>query len=155
MNDSKGLTVEYPFHIERKPRGRKKLNNGPAPQQPDRSRVPRISRLMALAIKYESLISDGHIENYADLARLGNITRGRATQIMNLLALAPDIQEDILHLPPNHEGFDAINEHSLREMIKIPLWNHQRAIWRAVSRAQSNIAASGVTESGGMQHGRS
>ena len=31
----------------------------------------------------------------ADLARLGHVTRARITQIMNLLMLAPDIQEAI------------------------------------------------------------
>src|SRR3712207_3152134 len=33
------------------------------------------------------------------VARLGHVTRARVTQIMNLLNLAPDIQEAILFLP--------------------------------------------------------
>lgn len=143
MNDSQGLTVECPFHIERKPRGRKKLNHGPTPEQPDRSSVPRISRLMVLAIKYQSLIRDGHIESYADLARLGSITRGRATQIMNLLVLAPDIQEEILHMPPTIKGADPVTEHHLRELTRTVFWNRQRAMWREVTDGprRANTAA--------------
>ena len=62
-------------------------------------RLPRIARLMALAIKFEGMIQAGVAADYADLARLGGVTRARMTQIMNLLNLAPDIQEQILFLP--------------------------------------------------------
>ena len=34
------------------------------------------------------------------------VTRARMTQIMNLLNLAPDIQEELLLLPPVTEGRD-------------------------------------------------
>src|SRR5689334_4852756 len=59
-------------------------------------RIPRISRLMALAIKFDDMITRGEVRDYADLARLGYVTRARMTQIMNLLHLAPDLQEGIL-----------------------------------------------------------
>ena len=35
----------------------------------------------------------------AELARLGRVSRARITQIMDLLMLAPEIQEEVLHLP--------------------------------------------------------
>ncbi len=62
-------------------------------------RLPRIARLMALAIKFDGMIREGVVTDYADLARLGLVTRARMTQIMNLLNLSPDIQEEILFLP--------------------------------------------------------
>jgi hypothetical protein len=37
------------------------------------------------------MIERGEVRDYADLARLGYVTRARLTQIMNLLLLAPDI----------------------------------------------------------------
>jgi hypothetical protein len=43
-----------------------------------------------------TLIQQGVVKDYADLARLGQVSRARITQIMNLLNLAPDIQEPIL-----------------------------------------------------------
>jgi hypothetical protein len=36
----------------------------------------------------------------AELAELAKLTPARVTQIMNLLGLAPDIQEEIFFLPP-------------------------------------------------------
>jgi len=53
---------------------------------------------MALAIRMEDLIRAGGIADYSELAQLGRVSRARITQIMNLLVLAPDIQERILFL---------------------------------------------------------
>ena len=88
------LVVEYSLTPTR--RGRKPSNQ---PVLVNTGKMPRITRLMALAIKFEGLIRDGVVSDYADLARLGVVTRARMTQIMNLLNLAPDIQEEILFLP--------------------------------------------------------
>src|SRR4051812_10325703 len=63
-------------------------------------RVPRITRLLALALKFEELIRTGAVSNYAVLARLGQVSRARVTQMTGLLNLAPDIQEEILFLRP-------------------------------------------------------
>jgi hypothetical protein len=46
------------------------------------------------------------VTDYADLARLGHVTRARVTQIMNLLNLAPDIQEELVFLPKTIRGRD-------------------------------------------------
>lgn len=40
----------------------------------------------------------------AELAELAKLTPTRVTQIMNLLYLAPDIQQEIFFLPPVTEG---------------------------------------------------
>ena len=56
-------------------------------------RVPRIARLMALALRFEHLVQSGTVRDYAELARLGQVSRARLTQITNLLHLAPDLQE--------------------------------------------------------------
>lgn len=58
--------------------------------------VPRIRRLLALALKMEQMIREGTVKNYAALAQLGQVSRARITQVMNPLQLAPDIQEEIL-----------------------------------------------------------
>src|SRR5687767_1615544 len=66
------------------------------PKLPEPPHVPRVARLMALAIKFQDMVDRGEVRDYADLARLGFVTRARLTQIMNLLLLAPDIQEQLL-----------------------------------------------------------
>ncbi len=48
----------------------------------------------ALAIHFDRLIQSGAVANYAELVRLGNVTRARMTQIMNLLNLALEIQDE-------------------------------------------------------------
>ena len=91
--------------------------------------IPRVAKLLALAIRFEKLVKRGDIQDYADLARLGYVTRARITQIMNLLNLAPDIQEDILFLPNTMKGRDPILEKDLRPVAAVPHWNRQRKMW--------------------------
>lgn len=55
---------------------------------------------MALAIHFERLVREGVVADYAQLSRLDHVTRGRMSQVMSLLQLAPDFQEAILFLPP-------------------------------------------------------
>jgi hypothetical protein len=85
---------------------------------------------MALAIHFDSLIKRGLVCDYADIARLGLVTRARVTQIMNLLLLAPDIQEEILCLPRSTQGRDAITERHLRAVTAVLGWGDQRKIWQ-------------------------
>ena len=93
-------------------------------------RIPRVAKLMALAIRFDQLIRDGVVTDQAELARLGHVSRARLTQIMNLLCLAPDIQEEILFLPATERGRDAITEKQLRPIAAIPNWRRQRQMWR-------------------------
>jgi hypothetical protein len=92
--------------------------------------VPRIARLMALAHHFESLRQQGTVTDYADLARLGGVTRARITQIMSLLNLAPDIQEDILFLPRTTQGRDPISTRSVLPIAQIIDWKKQWKRWR-------------------------
>jgi hypothetical protein len=91
--------------------------------------LPRVTRLMALAIKFDGMLARGEVKDFADLARLGYVTRARITQIMNLLTLAPDLQEALLSLPRTTTGHDPIREQSLRPITAIPHWNRQRKMW--------------------------
>ncbi len=80
-------------------RGRNSSSNRPAERQlevPPPPSVPRATRLLALALKMEQMIREGTVKNYRELAQLGRVSTARITQIMNLLHLAPDIQEDVL-----------------------------------------------------------
>jgi hypothetical protein len=90
---------------------------------------------MALAVRLEDLLQQGHIKDYADIARLGHVTRARATQIMNLLNLAPDIQEAILFLEPTVKGRDPIKEWQVRRIAACLEWRMQRRMWRRLLAA--------------------
>ena len=90
--------------------------------------IPRIARLMALAIRFEGMLQAGTVRDYAELARLGRVTRARMTQIMKLLDLAPDIQEQILFLPPVR----GLNERNLRSVVSRIDWRAQRRMFRKI-----------------------
>jgi hypothetical protein len=103
------------------------------PQEPLPERVPRITRLMALAVKFEQMIRQAVVSDYRELAQLGRVSRSRVTQIMNLLNLAPDIQEQILFLRADTAEQRGICEQSMRQLSSVLLWNDQRAQWHAMN----------------------
>jgi len=132
------LTVECKVHFETGRKTRKTLEVGdvspPAPETlVEPGRVPRVARLMALAIRLERLLAEGVARDYADLARLGGVTRARLTQIMNLTLLAPDIQEELLFLPRTLRGRDPVTEPELRAIAAVPDWRKQRRLWKCLS----------------------
>jgi hypothetical protein len=86
---------------------------------------------MALAIRFEELLEAGMVKDYADLARLGKVTRARITQIMNLVNLAPDLQERLLFLPRTLAWRDEISERTLRSVVSESCWSKQRARFAA------------------------
>jgi hypothetical protein len=97
---SGGKEVTYPFNF--RPAKAKPVIIGDS--------IPRIARLMALAIRFEGLLREKKIRDYAELARRGRVTRARITQIMRLRHLASDIQEQILFLTST----TCLNERNLR-----------------------------------------
>src|SRR5262245_9758080 len=103
------MTIEVPVAFPHPGRGtRTGLPSSAGAASLPLGRVPRVSRLMALALRLDELVRTGQVANYSALAALGHVTRARICQIMNLLQLAPDIQEALLSLPPTQRGRDAI-----------------------------------------------
>jgi len=128
------LTVEADIHFERRGRGSRRVLAPGTATGADRpaGRLPRVTRLMALAIRFDKLIRSGEVADYADLARLGHVSRARVTQIMNLLMLAPDVQEEILFLPRVTVGRDPIHLRQLQPIALTPDWRKQRHLWRVL-----------------------
>jgi len=93
-------------------------------------RVARLARLMALAIRLEGLIRQGALRDQAELARLGQVSRARISQILNLVHLAPDIQEHLLFLPLVHHGRERLHLADLQPLCRLGDWQDQRRRWR-------------------------
>lgn len=129
--NQEAITMVCPFSFTRSRAGSKKIGqkSDSVPAPVTEGRIPRVSRLMALTIKLGNDLQSGKLRDYSDVARLGRITRARATQIMNLQHLAPDIQEAVLFLPRTLAGRDAITEHDLRAVAATPVWDEQRRLW--------------------------
>ena len=66
--------------------------------------------------------------HYADLARLGCLTRERMSQIMELIWLAPDIQQEIIEFPPTSTPRFPINEVTVRRIAAELDWSEQREL---------------------------
>jgi hypothetical protein len=115
------ISLKWPA---RQAAGRPKKTAAPGPP-----RIPRITRLMALAIRFQDMIDRGEVKDYADLARLGFVTRARVTQIMNLTLLAPDIQEQLL-FSEESTASAGIAERNLRRIASAVSWKEQRRFLR-------------------------
>jgi hypothetical protein len=85
---------------------------------------------MALALRFDGLVRRGAVRDYAELARLGHVTRARVSQIMSLLHLAPDLQEAILFLPRTERGRDPLMLRDLLPIAALADWRKQRPRWR-------------------------
>jgi len=131
------IKVRYKVHVARKDRRARLLEGARPPAAPQaepvpRGTIPRITRLLALAHHVQKLLDTGQVKDLAEVARRGHVTRARVTQIMNLLHLAPDIQEEILSFPPTTKGKDPITLRSLRQILAEPSFVKQRQMWGRV-----------------------
>ena len=135
MTNSGELRIQSQVHFTSARHGRREMQSGIAPASTPVGHAPRVARLMALAIHFDELIRRGEVIDYADLARLGHVTRARVTQIMNFLNLAPDIQESLLFLPPTVNGRDAVKDWQVRPIAVTPCWRSQRRLWRKLQLA--------------------
>jgi hypothetical protein len=102
----------------------------------------RVARQLALAHALQKRVISGEFRDYATMARALGLTRARVTQLMDLLLLAPDIQQEILDLcfPP---GKQPICERHLRQLTRTSIWTEQRARWAEIGRAASIPAVVG------------
>lgn len=113
-----GIEVEVTLDLPRRPKA-EELKPEPAP------RMPRVTRLMALAVKWQGMVDAGELRDFAAIARLGYVSRARITQIMNLANLAPDIQEALLF-----PDASLPSERQLRRLTVVVDWTSQRCGWR-------------------------
>jgi hypothetical protein len=127
MRGSQEITYALDFCASK--RSQRESTFHPSPAAGNDFSVPRIARLMALAIRFDRLLRAEEFRDYAELARLGRVTRARMTQIMKLLNLAPDIQEQILFLP----SLKGLNERNLRPIVSRIDWNEQRRMFQKIT----------------------
>ncbi len=109
--------------------------NGKSPRRATQAatgRVPRVTRMLALAHKIDAMIRAGELRDFADAARAIGVTRARITQVTNLLLLAPEIQEAILDLPLVRNERDPVSERQLRRIVAEVDWERQVELWNEV-----------------------
>jgi hypothetical protein len=139
------VTLSIPIHLATSTR-RTIVREGPKPAR-QAGRIPRVARILAQAHHFQNLLDTGAVRTQMELAELTKLTTARITQIMNLLVLAPDIQEEILFMPPVTKGPAPVTERDLRSLVKTLVWSEQRELWaelydRATSRVSECSGAS-------------
>ncbi len=85
---------------------------------------------MALAIKFEKAVREHRSRDYAEIARGGQVSRARLSQILSLLNLAPVIQETLLFLPKTVAGHDCVTEKRMRDVAQAIDWERQQELFR-------------------------
>jgi hypothetical protein len=124
------MTMEVPLPLPHIGRVRRTQRRSDAEASLPPGRVPRVVRLMALALRLDELVRTGQVASYSALASLGQVTRARISQIVSLLHLAPDIQEALLFLPPTLRGRDPIILADLMPIAGTLDWRKQRRLWK-------------------------
>lgn len=97
---------------------------------PGPERIPRVARVLALAHHWQGLIRSGAVRNQADLARLVGVSRARVTQVLDLLWLAPEIQEDILSASGDAHWHCRRRHKALCALATLAHWSDQVGAWR-------------------------
>ena len=123
------IKVKRKIHFARRSHGRRVILDVTPVADVPLGCLPRVARLMALAIHCDRLIREGRITDQSELARLCHVTQPRMTQVMNLNHLAPDIQEELLLQPRITSGRDPIHEKMLRPIAAEANWTRQRQLW--------------------------
>lgn len=75
--------------------------------------------MLALAHRVEQLVEGGEVESYAAMAAALGITRARMTQVMDMLLLAPAVQERVLL------GEAGVTARGLRRAVREAGWEAQ------------------------------
>jgi hypothetical protein len=134
---SESLVLEGSLGIRRRgqARGQERPADGRLPEpSPASARVPRLARLMALALRLEALVQDGTVGSYAELARLGHVSRARLSQILSLLYLAPGLQEELLFWEHPRRRREALSLRHILPVTAVLDWHEQRRSWRKLRR---------------------
>jgi hypothetical protein len=125
MNPSAPL-LEIQFQLRPKPRP---AHEAARPEPRSQGRLPQVTRVLALAIHVDEMIRSGDAKDYADVARQTCLCRERVSQIARLDYLAPDIQMELLYLPPVPTGRYPVSETALRTIANLLSWADQRREW--------------------------
>jgi hypothetical protein len=125
-------TRVFTGHLFRVRNGRKTAFSDKAPLRPEPVRRPaRIARMLAQAHHLQAEVDCGKYLDRADLARQAGLTRARVTQLLDLMLLAPDIQEEILFLDAV-DGAEPVSERALRKVTRHMPWVEQRTAWAEI-----------------------
>jgi hypothetical protein len=107
------------------PRGAVSYTDAPPAEGPAAPPCPGAARMLAVAHALSEMLARGETRR-SDLASALQMSEGRLSQLLDLVLLAPDIQEEILlrEVPAP--------ERALRYVVRALAWDEQRRRWAAL-----------------------
>ena len=114
------------LHRIQRGHGKAFLERPPAPPPEPVRRPARVAIMLVLAHKIQDAIDCGVVRDGADVAMRLGLSRARISQLLDLMLLAPDIQERILFVE-SVDGVEPMSERDLREIVHAEDWAKQRA----------------------------
>ena len=119
------------------------LSETPPPPKPEPVRRPaKVARMLALAHHLQGAIDRGLVADRAAVARKLGLTRARVTQLLDLLLLAPELQQAVLGLEAV-DGAEPMSERALRAVAHAGSWVEQRGgfhvpmSWKSLDNSSS------------------
>lgn len=79
--------------------------------------------MLALAHRCEESARSGEVKDYADLARLDDVSRAHRSQILNRLSLAPSSESSFWSCRRGAVDDKSIAERQLRSQLRDPRWD--------------------------------
>jgi len=123
------IVKQHPLTIAVKFRYTRPRPPPPPPRSPkEKGKLQTATVRLARAHRLQRLIEQKKPATYRELAKMMRLTRPRITQLLDLLFLAPDIQERILYLPRTPNGRGPLTERDLQIIAAEPLWAAQRKL---------------------------
>ena len=89
-----------------------------------------ITRFMALSLKYNELLDDGH--SIRDIARFEGVDESYILRIIKMVYLSPRIQETILLLPCSNKHQSYISAKALLKLVEIVGFGKQERVFDAI-----------------------
>jgi len=117
--------------LHRVQRGHEKRFSTASPPSPVH-RPARVALMLALAHKIKEAIARGEVHDQAEVARRLGFTRARLTHLLDLLLLAPDLQEQVLFLEAV-DGGEPMSERVLRTVAHLRWWADQRQAFQILT----------------------
>jgi hypothetical protein len=93
--------------------------------------------MLAVAHALVDLLAEEGAPNRAKLAKALGMSEARLSQLLDLVMLAPDIQEELLFLEVA-PGREPIPERALRHVVRALDWREQRRRFARLSQASAN-----------------
>ena len=101
----------------------------------------RCARAIAQAYHLQGVIyGGGKIADRTQMAKNLGFTLSRLSQNLDLLLLAPDIQEEVLFFVTRN-GREVVTEKELRQIVRIRDWEDQGAKWKEVKEGMVSMKA--------------